>query len=84
MVKKQGVAHYIEEERAKGKSDQQITHDLLDAGWQMDVIQHALHGEPIKLRDFQPILDIKKQPVRRGFILGILVFVVLLLLAAFA
>jgi len=84
MEKQQGVVHYIEEERAKGKSDQDITHDLLNNGWQMDIIQSAMHGAPIKRRDLEPILDIRKQPIRRIIIFGGIVLLILCLLAAFA
>jgi hypothetical protein len=48
MDKKSSVLVFIEEERAKGASDQEITHRLLDSGWHMDIIQNALkHREQI-------------------------------------
>lgn len=42
MDTKTSVLSYIEEERSKGKTEQEITHGLLDSGWHMDIIQRAL------------------------------------------
>lgn len=42
MDKKSAVVTFIETERANGKSDTSIQHKLLDAGWQMDIIQWAM------------------------------------------
>jgi hypothetical protein len=43
MRKKPAVLHFIEEERSKGTKDTEIRHKLLDAGWHMDIIHHAMH-----------------------------------------
>lgn len=45
MSGKSTVLHFIEKERANGASDQQITHQLLDAGWHMDIIHNALNHD---------------------------------------
>jgi hypothetical protein len=45
MSNKSAVLHFIEEERGKGTSDQIIRHQLLDAGWHMDIIQHAMRTD---------------------------------------
>ena len=42
MSKKSAVAQFVHDERKKGKDDKEIQHQLLDAGWQMDLIKHAL------------------------------------------
>lgn len=83
-MNKDSVAQFISDGRAVGKTDSEITHELLDAGWHMDIIANAMHGEPIKHRNLEPILDIKKQPIRRSVIAGGIILLVLLLLAAFA
>lgn len=50
MQGKSAVLMFIEAERAKGASDQQIQHKLLDAGWHMDIIQKAMnHREPVAI-----------------------------------
>jgi hypothetical protein len=46
MQTKSGVLHFIEEGRKKGKTDKQIKSQLLDAGWQIDVVNHAMEGKP--------------------------------------
>lgn len=44
------VASFIKKGREAGKSDDLIRSDLLEAGWQIDVINHALNRpiEPAK------------------------------------
>lgn len=59
------VVQFISDERAAGKSESEITHMLLNAGWHMDIIHKAMHSEPVRQRSFEPILDIKKQPYRK-------------------
>ncbi len=84
-MSKPPIVQFIEENRASGKSDTEISHMLLDAGWQMDVINKAMHGEPIQPRSLDPILDIRKQPYRKSFLIIVIAVVLtgLLLLAAF-
>ena len=80
------MVDFIEEQRAAGKSESEITHMLLDAGWHMDVIQKTMHGDPIQHRSLDPILDIKKQPIRKPVAIGgiaALLFVALVLIALF-
>ncbi len=48
MPKKPHVVNYIKKAREAGKSDAQIKSDLLDGGWQIDVINHALKNHPHK------------------------------------
>jgi SOS response regulatory protein OraA/RecX len=43
VKKRPAVLHFIDEEREKGATDQQIRHKLLDAGWHMDIIHRAMH-----------------------------------------
>lgn len=43
MKKRSAVLHFIEKEREKGATDKEIRHKLLDAGWSMDIIHHAMH-----------------------------------------
>jgi hypothetical protein len=45
MAKKTGVLAFVEEQRRHGLSDESIAHDLLEVGWPIDVVQHALHGK---------------------------------------
>lgn len=49
-TKRAGVSSYIKKGRAAGKSDDEIRGDLLEAGWQIDVINHSLNVpiEPVK------------------------------------
>ena len=50
MQKKSAVLRFIDEERAKGASDKEIRHQLLDRGWHMDIVQSAMdtkHDESI-------------------------------------
>lgn len=42
MHKKSAVLEFVEKERAKGTSDQDIQHKLLDAGWHMDIIHQVM------------------------------------------
>jgi hypothetical protein len=41
-TRKSAVHKYIEDERGKGSSDKDIQHKLLDAGWEMDIVQHVM------------------------------------------
>lgn len=84
-MKKPTVVQFISDKRAEGKTDSQITHELLDAGWHMDIIAKAMHGEPIRHRNLDPILEIKKQPFRIWIILGsiFLLLVILIITALF-
>jgi hypothetical protein len=82
-MKKLSVAQYISDGRAAGKTDSEITHELLDAGWHMDIIAKAMHGEPIKHRRHEPILDIKKQPLRKSVLAGLGLLLIAMLAAAF-
>lgn len=85
QMNKPPMAQYIADGRAKGKSDSNITHELLDAGWHMDVIAKAMHSEPIKHRSLDPILDIKKQPIKKtAVVIPALLLLFIMLLAAFA
>ena len=78
-MSKPPLVQFISDNRATGKTDSEITHMLLDAGWQMDVIQKAMHGDPIRHRNLDPILDIKKQPFRKS---SIITFSAILIMAA--
>ena len=84
-MSKMSVAKFISDKRAEGLSDSKITHDLLDAGWHMDIIHKVMHGEPIKHRSLDSILDIKKQPYKKAIIYGapILIIVGLILFVTF-
>ncbi len=44
MQKKSAVIAFIEEQRSTGATDKEIKHQLLDAGWHMDIIQHAMQA----------------------------------------
>lgn len=82
--KRPAVLHFIDKEREKGATDQQIRHRLLDAGWHMDIIHRAMHsgeGQPRpKSRRQKPVW----QKVNPGpLVLVGLVLVIVLLLALF-
>ncbi len=84
-MSKRSMVDFIATERREGKTDTEIVHDLLEAGWHMDIIHKTMHGAPIQTRGYTPILDIKKQPFRRDVIAVVFaLLIVLLLLAAFA
>lgn len=55
-----GIAQFISDKRAEGKTDSEITHTLLDAGWHMDLIHKAMHTELLHKRDLKPVLKRKK------------------------
>lgn len=74
------VVQFIADERASGKTDSEITHMLLDAGWHMDIIHKAMNTDPIRHRNLDPILEIKKQPYRKPIII---VTVLLIIIAVF-
>jgi hypothetical protein len=59
MPKKPHVVSYIKKAREAGKSDTQIKSDLLDAGWQIDVINHALKNHPLSPLTSQPRLTLQ-------------------------
>ena len=85
-MSRQSIVDFIAEKRADGKSDSEITHFLLGAGWHMDIIHKALHDSAIHQRNFEPILDIKKQPFKKPVVLiciGVGVLILLSLIAAF-
>jgi hypothetical protein len=42
MQKKPAIRQFIESERERGATDKDIRHKLLDAGWHMDIIHHAM------------------------------------------
>jgi hypothetical protein len=42
MSKKSTVIRFVEKERSRGSSESEIQGKLLDAGWHMDIIQHAM------------------------------------------
>lgn len=71
------MVQFISDKRAEGKTDSEITHMLLDTGWQIDVINKAMYGAPIRHRNFDPILDIKKQPLRKNTIIGLTVTILI-------
>lgn len=86
---------FVAAERAKGKGDKAIQHDLLDAGWHMDIVRHALgkktHNTPnmkTKARAAEatvsPWQHPKLQNVIRHPYTWVAVFMVLILLALFA
>lgn len=86
MQKKSAVLQFIDEERAKGKDDQQIQHALLDAGWHMDIIQSAMHKKESTTIHTKPVskesrLDWYELVANPLFWGG--VFAVLLILALF-
>ena len=81
--KKPGIVQFIADKRAEGKSDSEIIRSLQGAGWQMDVIMKSMHGEPIKQRSLDPILDIKKQPIRKAALYSVpIILLIILVLAA--
>ncbi|MGI9027663.1 MAG: hypothetical protein ACR2FM_02355 [Candidatus Saccharimonadales bacterium] len=47
MQRKSTVETFIEKERAKGTTDQKIRHQLLDAGWQMDIIKRVMEPDEL-------------------------------------
>ncbi len=87
MQKRSAVVSFIEEERAKGLTNKEIQHKLLDAGWQMDIIHKVMdkdnmsktptpHNPPV-----QPRSTIELRHIAYG--LGG-VFILLVLFVAFA
>ena len=82
MSKKSSVIEFIEKERAEGKSNRQIKHDLLDAGWHMDIIKHAL-GE-LEKGTIQPAIISRPRFTKKELtIAGCSIFLLILLLAIF-
>lgn len=82
MSKKTGVITFIERERTNGKSDIEIQHLLLDAGWQMDIIRHAMDENPKKSLPIQTAPKKKwADRLLNPFVIGsIFIFLVLLVL----
>ncbi len=74
------LPQFISDERAAGKTDSQIVHDLLSAGWHMDIIHRTLHTEPVRKRQLEPILKQKNPHMR--LIIGVSVAIVALILLA--
>ena len=83
-MKKPAVPNFIEIERAKGKSDEEIKSKLLDAGWHMDIVLSAMKGgigrkviqetKPAKATSYREIILNKiKTPFFGSFILLLLV-----------
>jgi hypothetical protein len=56
VKKRPAVLHFIDKEREKGATDQEIRHKLLDAGWGMDIIHRAMDE-----KDAKPI---RKKPAK--------------------
>ena len=83
--KKPGIVEYIAKKRGENVPDARIVRNLIDAGWQMDIVMKAMHGDPIKRHSLDPILDIKNRPIRKPLfiILPILLIVSLVLLVLF-
>lgn len=81
-MSKQSLVKFIDDKRAEGKTDSQITHTLLDAGWHIDIIHKVLHGEPIKSLGLEPVLAPKIEPKYKKIIAGvIIVFAVSILIS---
>lgn len=55
MKKRPAVLHFIAEEREKGTADQAIRHQLLDAGWHMDIIHRAMGDKEARLAGKKPV-----------------------------
>jgi hypothetical protein len=85
MHKKSAVLTFIEKERGQGTSDQEIRHHLLDAGWQMDIINRAMGGELTKSSPKPPKPRRKKRlSDKQMWLLGLaILFVVLVLFSLF-
>ena len=83
-MNKDSVAQFISDGRAAGKTESEMTRELLEAGWHMDIIANAMHGDPIPHRNLEPILDIRKQPLRKSVVAGVVLLLIAMLLAAFA
>ena len=62
MQKKPMMSHFIEEQRARGRSEKEIQSQLLEAGWQMDIIMHAMNTNMHTYQDNQV------KPLRQGMI----------------
>jgi hypothetical protein len=79
------IAQFISDKRAEGKSDSQISHLLLDAGWHMDVIHKALNAELTRTRELTPVLKPKNPKLKRNLIIASCAtgFILLCLIVAF-
>lgn len=85
MKKKPDVPHFIEEERQKGRSDEEIRRKLLNAGWQIDIIHNAMQNKRRSVTLQTPVnkalsyKEMADNAIRTPFFLGgILVLLVLL------
>ncbi len=81
-MSKPSVAQFISDKRAEGHDDSRIIHQLLDAGWHMDIIHKVMNTE-IEHRKLEPIL-VKKQWKHRSEIKIAIVCVVLIIIALLA
>ena len=73
---------FIKTKQIEGIDDNQIRQLLLQAGWQMDVINHAFDSKKEVIRSMNPILDYKKQPLRKIVMVGLPIIGFLLLCLA--
>ena len=83
MKQKSAIPLFIEEERAKGKSDEEIRHQLLDAGWKMDIIQSAMQADAARHTGLQPVPESLALKLLKNPLLYIGVVILLLLMAMF-
>ena len=86
MRDKPAVLRFIDEERGKGTSDKVIQHKLLDAGWHIDIVHHALDkkhgGRPTAVNPATPVEPLFQSEIKYGLIsLG--AFLVLVIIALF-
>lgn len=81
MSNQSAVIQFIEQERAKGTNEQEIQHQLLDAGWHMDIIQSAMGtkvtASPSKIPDTKSLLT-----TRQTQVWGVAAVIVILVLLA--
>ena len=86
MSKRPNVVSFIRRERKAGKSDEQIRHDLLDAGWQIDIINHALEKNPSAPKTPQPtpshFTKYSDWYTQKQFVYGMCVFLIFIVLLA--
>lgn len=88
-MSKRGVAPYIAEARAVGKSDSEIKSELIAAGWHADIIDKALKDEPSRYSPNQSkpshFTRYSDWYTKRSFIATVIgVIIILFILAAFA
>lgn len=82
-MSKQSVVKFIEDKRAEGKTDSQITHTLLEAGWHIDIIHKVVHGEPIKSLGFEPVISPKIEEKYKKIIFGVVIIFIVAILVSF-